>query len=161
MAYRRPRKNVDKIYSRRNLSLDLEGQELPPPVPFMTGIPESASVSSPWSGDALLSRSADPGDRSEASSVTVAEALSSLPDSAEEKRALHEAGLRRIREVEQRIAGNGELDEEGQELRREVEILRAQVQELSAALQMQTEGVRTSLVYDEPPPRYKSGLGAA
>lgn len=155
---RTTRNTADTIRSQRKLSLDLEDQdEPPPPIPFTTGMPGSGSVSS--SRETLIPHPRNQLDRHSAMSVLVLGGSPDWPASDEQKRALHEASLDRIRQVEQKIAEHEGMQDsaESQRLRMEIGVLRAQVEELNAELR-KIEEARSGPAYDEPPPCYEPGI---
>ena len=158
MTHRRPHRNrVDKIYSRKKLSLDLEEQDPPlPAIPLTMGVPGHGSAGSPSSRDGQVVLLPPGLNAHNTSSPSVCDELSSqLPDTHEERRLLHEVSLRRVSEVEGKIAEGTELNEEEIErLKQEIETLRIQVEILRAVLGAQgnTNG---GVGYDEQPPRYE------
>lgn len=138
-----------------------DGSYPPPPVPFLSTEPTSGSVAS---------REQPPGTHpagqtsdytaSGSGSMTLLSSSSQWPSSAEGKRALADASLQRMMEMERQVAQDqGRIDSEAnQRLQREIDALKAQVQQLNAALEQQAEEIRQAAYFDEAPPSYESGL---
>lgn len=157
---------IDAIQSRRKSAFDIEDPEQdlpPPPVPFTAGLSSRTSEGSPTTREALLPNM-DGSARSSAyvSSISLLSGPTSWPSSADGKRALHEASIQRVQEMEQRIAGqDAPMDSaERQRMDHEIEELKAQVEQLSTALRVQTE-MQGASAYEEPPPSYDAGLARA
>jgi hypothetical protein len=148
--------DMDMIESqRRKPSLDLSEPLPPSPVPFTDAMLESAASSG---REKLLPTlpASDFVDRS-VSSISLLAHPGQWPSSPEGKRALHDAGVERMHEMERMVAEQGRAlgNEEIQELQRVIEALKTQVQELSTALSIQLDESRRA---QEPPPSYESGL---
>ncbi|EKM53887.1 uncharacterized protein PHACADRAFT_209731 [Phanerochaete carnosa HHB-10118-sp] len=134
----------------------------PATTPFLANEPATSSEASKQS--ASVSPAPRPSDHSASGSrwesTTLLSSSSQWPSSAEGKRALADASLQRMIEMERQVAQDeGRVDgEENGRLQREIEALQAQVHQLNMALEQQAEEIRQAALYDEAPPSYEAEL---
>ncbi|GJE97714.1 hypothetical protein PsYK624_139350 [Phanerochaete sordida] len=90
-------------------------------------------------------------------SSTLLSSSANWPRSAEGKRALADASMQRVAEMEARVAQGPAADAESGALRREIDALQAQVGQLHAALEQQAAEIREGALYGlaEAPPSYE------
>ena len=135
-----PKENIDDV-------------DYPHVTPFLPPAPHADVVGSQQS--LLASSSPIP---ATATSASLLASSAQWPRSAEGKRALADASMLRVAEMEARVAQSPAAvdSEESSRLRREIDALQAQVGQLHQALEQQAAEIREGALYGiEAPPSYE------